>query len=51
MFSPNIQKPGAMNDSHMIYNWKRSQQTQIYLQKLRKSYQDNDHTYQDEIIM
>jgi hypothetical protein len=35
----------------MIYNWKRSQQTHTCLKKLRKIYQDTDHTYQDEIII
>jgi hypothetical protein len=51
VFYPNIQKLDTTRDSQMIYNWKRSQQTRTCLKKLRETYQNTDHTYQDEIIM
>jgi hypothetical protein len=51
VFSPNIKKIDTTHDSHVIYNWKRSQETQTCLKKLCDTYQESGHTYQDEIIM
>jgi hypothetical protein len=51
VFSPNIQKLNATLDSKVIYDWKCSKPTRECLKKLSKTYQDTNHTYQDEIIM